>query len=142
MLGMRTTRRKFLLVAVVTGGVGLALVVLALVLYLNAFDNTIVHGVSAGLNPNGKGVVITSCGPDSRGDVEVRGTAHNTTARRADYVIGIDVKNRARVQVASTSAAPSRVPSGQTTQWKASTTASFTASTTCELAFVTRTSAP
>ncbi len=85
-----------------------------------------------------KEVKITSCAADTLGDVEVDGTAHNTSSGRSDYLIEVVVDAQSGTQLDSSVAIATNVEPGQTAQWKAVTTAKFASGVTCKVASATR----
>jgi hypothetical protein len=85
-----------------------------------------------------KEVKITSCAADTLGDIEVQGTARNTSSGRSDYLIEVVVDAQSGTQLDSSVAIASNVEPGQTAQWKAVTTAKSASGVTCKVANATR----
>lgn len=85
-----------------------------------------------------KEVKITSCAADSIGEIEVDGTAHNTSSGRSDYIIDVVVNDASGTQLDSSVAFANNVEPGQTAQWKAPTTAKSGPGVTCKVVTAVR----
>ena len=85
-----------------------------------------------------KEVKITSCAVDAVGDVEVDGTATNTSSGRSDYLIDLVVNDKSGTQLDSSTAVVNNVEPGQTAQWKGLTTAKYADGVVCKVASVLR----
>lgn len=129
--------RVFLAIA---ASVAVAWFVLALL--LSVWGNLLGQGIGKSLqvafDPKGKGVAITSCGPDNQGRTQIQGIARNALAVSADYSIVALVRDQNGHQVAEGHAAPWRVSPGRRVVWSAQTEARFVPGVTCELSTVTR----
>jgi hypothetical protein len=83
-------------------------------------------------------VKITSCAADTLGDVEIEGTAHNTSSGRSDYLIEVVVDAKSGTQLDSSTAVADNVEARQTAQWRALTTAKYAAGVTCKVSTAIR----
>jgi hypothetical protein len=85
-----------------------------------------------------KEVAITSCAPNSRRNVEVTGTAHNTTSSGASYTVQLSISDKSGKRLYATAASVSNVAPTKTARWDAATTAKYESGMTCAVASVSR----
>lgn len=86
-----------------------------------------------------KEVKIATCSRDALGDVDIKGTAHNTSSGRSNYLIDVVVEDSSGTQLDSSVAITNNVDPNQTARWQALTTAKFAPGVTCKVASVIRT---
>jgi hypothetical protein len=138
---LRARKRRMLLAGLAVIGVG-ALALTVLFLIMSVWGYFLAEGIGrsldAALDPNGKGVVVTSCRPSSFGGIEIRGSAHNSTPNRSTFIIGLVVSDRSGSHVANVDAVANHVEPGKTAPWKAATSTKFKAGATCNLSSVLR----
>src|SRR5258708_2344620 len=72
-------------------------------------------------------VAIISCGPNRLHHVEIKGTAHNTTAEVATYAVQLTVIDASGKHFYATAASAGRVAPAQEAEWVAETTAPYVA---------------
>ena len=95
---------------------------------------------SGALTPDAKAlkeVTVTSCGPDAKRNVEIKGTAHNARPGHAQYTVQLRVSDKTGKPLIATAAAAS-VASGATAPWSADTSAKYIAGMTCTVTSVSR----
>jgi len=86
-----------------------------------------------------KDVAITSCAPNAAQRLEIKGTARNTSASRADFVVLLAIRDRTGIVRYATSASANKVAPSRTAQWDAVTTAKYESGMTCRVTSVSRT---
>jgi hypothetical protein len=83
-------------------------------------------------------VSITTCAPNRLDHVEIKGIAHNTTARVATYEVQLSIRDASGKRFYATAASTSHVaPSGKA-QWDAATTVPYAAGMTCSITSASR----
>jgi len=115
-----------------------AILIVVLVLALGGAANKAANDFTKANEQAKTEVKITSCAADALGDIEVDGTAHNTTSGRSDYIIDVVVNDASGTQLDSSTALANNVEPGQTAQWKAVTTAKAGSGVTCKVVDVVR----
>jgi hypothetical protein len=88
-----------------------------------------------------KDVTLKSCAGDTHHHTVVKGTAHNSTAKTANYSIAVTITGAAEKRDYATVASVDRVAPGETANWQAATTAPYRNGSRCTVTNATR-SAP
>lgn len=95
--------------------------------------------VNAGDKSAASEVKITACTKDALGDIDIKGTAHNDTSKRSDFIIELAVTDATgATQLGTSTALAQNVESGQTAVWDGPTTVTFKAGAKCKVSTVTR----
>ncbi len=126
------------LYAILGAVAAVVLLIIVLVVALGGAAKKVSDDITKTNKQAAKEVKITSCAADALGDIEVDGTAENTSSGRSDYLIDVVVNAPSGTQLDSSFATASNVEPGQTAQWKALTTAKAATGVTCKVVSATR----
>ena len=130
-------RRPSLRLRLLTFAVVVAVVVVPVLVFGTVAD-LMRRGPAVASDPKTNGVAVTSCRPDARGKVQIKGTAHNTSHGSAFYAIQLDVYDRDGNDIGDADPSAFDVGGGRTVNWIARTNVRFAPGVTCAASNVVR----
>jgi hypothetical protein len=83
-------------------------------------------------------IAVTSCGTDTAGHVEIKGTAHNPTSSTVSYALQLTIRDPSANRFYATATTANDVAPAHTAKWEVATTAPYHAGVECAVASATK----